>query len=72
MSDLSEKAMINEVQDRLARKFEHLAPDHISVAVQQAHARFDESRVRDFVPLLVERRATKELFEQSKLVAPSR
>jgi hypothetical protein len=68
MPGSSEKAIIDEVQDRLLRKFEHLAPDQVSAMVRQAHAQFEQSKVRDFIPLLVERRATRELAEQSTAI----
>jgi hypothetical protein len=61
----SEAAVIDEVQQRLVHKFAQLPSDQVSNAVAQAHARFAESRVRDFVPLLVERRATAELASQT-------
>jgi hypothetical protein len=44
--------LIDEVQRRLAGKFVQLSPDQIAAAVAQVHARFEHSRVRDFVPLL--------------------
>lgn len=69
--DIREKASIDEVQRRLARKFEHLSLDQIATAVTQAHARFEHIRVRDFVPLLVERRAGGELSRQTALAAAS-
>ncbi|MBV8346686.1 MAG: hypothetical protein JOZ49_03845 [Mycolicibacterium sp.] len=69
--NISEKSAIDEVQRRLARKFSHLPPDLITTAVAQAHARFEQSPVRDFVPLLVERRARQELSRQTALVAAS-
>ena len=43
--------------ERLVRKFSHIPKDHIKATVAQAHARFEHSTVRDFIPLLVERRA---------------
>jgi hypothetical protein len=30
----------------------------VATAVREAHARFETSKIRDFVPLLVERRAS--------------
>ena len=57
----SEAASINEVRERLAGKFSHVPEDQISTTVAHAHARFEHSRVRDFIPLLVERRARAEL-----------
>ena len=52
----SEAALIDEVRQRLSRRFGHVPHDQISSAVTQAHDRFAHSKVRDFVPLLVERR----------------
>ena len=63
-----EEALISEVQARLVAKFAQLPPDHVARAVAEAHARFEQSRVRDFVPLLVERRAGDDLFKQTQLV----
>ena len=57
----SEAALIDEVQQRPVRKFSHVPKDQISTTVAHAHARFEHSRVRDFIPLLVERRARTEL-----------
>jgi hypothetical protein len=69
--DSSEKALIDEVQRRLTRKYAHLAEDLISSTVQQVHSRFEHSKVRDFVPLLVERRASDQLSRHSELVPAS-
>ncbi|MDT5092030.1 MAG: hypothetical protein QOH60_1393 [Mycobacterium sp.] len=52
---------MEEIRERLTGKFAQVPPDQIAGAVAQAHARFENSKVRDFVPLLVERRATREL-----------
>jgi hypothetical protein len=38
-----------------------LGPDKAVLFVEDAHARFEQSRIRDFVPLFVERRARAEL-----------
>ena len=64
-----EEALISEVQARLVAKFAQLSPDHVARAVAEAHARFEHSRVRDFVPLLVERRAGDDLFKQTQVVS---
>jgi hypothetical protein len=62
VAEISESASIEEVRERLTGRFMHLPPDQISAAVTDAFARFEHSKVRDFVPLLVERRASKELL----------
>jgi hypothetical protein len=65
----SEAALIDDVQHRLVRRFTQLPPDKITYAVARAHARFTQSRVRDFIPLLVERRAGAELSRHAELIA---
>lgn len=56
-----ERVLIGDVERRLAKKYTALPHDHVSAVVQHAYARFRSSRVRDFIPLLVERRADEEL-----------
>jgi hypothetical protein len=67
--EVNEKALIDEVQHRLADVYAHLPADQISTVVAQAHARFEHSAVRDFIPLLVERRARAELSRHIELLA---
>jgi hypothetical protein len=69
--EINEKALIDEVQRRLARKFTHVPAEHISAAVTHAHAHFEQSPVRDVVPLLVERRAREALSRDTSLLAAS-
>lgn len=57
MSSASEQALIAAVQRRLASQYMHLPEERVAAAVQQAYGSFSASPVRDFVPLLVERRA---------------
>jgi hypothetical protein len=61
VAEISEQLLIAEVERRLTTKYAQLAPDRISSAVQNARARFEQSPIRDFVPLLVERHAGAEL-----------
>jgi hypothetical protein len=62
-----ERVFIGDVERRLAKKYTALPHDHVVAVVQHAYARFQSSRVRDFIPLLVERRADEELEELSVL-----
>lgn len=62
-----ERELICGVQRRLAKKYAALPVDHIAAVVQHAYAQFQSSRVREFLPLLVERRAEEELQELSVL-----
>ncbi|MGV0744173.1 hypothetical protein ABQF30_17430 [Mycolicibacterium sp. XJ870] len=43
------------------KRFKSFPPERVSAAVDDAHHRFDGSVIRDFVPLLVERRVASEL-----------
>lgn len=63
----AERALIHDIERRLADKYAALPVDHVAAVVQRVYARFDSSRVRDFIPLLVERRADEELEELSVL-----
>jgi hypothetical protein len=62
-----ERAFISDVERRLAKKYAVLPEDHIAAVVRHAYAQLKSSRVRDFIPLLVERRADEELEELSTL-----
>jgi hypothetical protein len=61
VAEISEELMIADVERRLTNKCGHLPPEQISAAVERARARFEQSSIRDFVPLLVERHARAEL-----------
>jgi len=56
-----ERAMIDAVERRLVQKYAALPPDDVAAVVQHAYTQFQQSTVRDFIPLLVERRASEEL-----------
>jgi len=58
---LNEQTIIDQVADRLTRKYPTIPPDTLSAVVQGVHARFDGRPVREYVPLLVERFAGQEL-----------
>jgi len=57
VGEASERALIGQVVERLTRKNPTVPQETVATLVNAAHARFDQSKVRDFVPLLVERRA---------------
>jgi hypothetical protein len=66
MAETTEQLLIAEVERQLTSKYAQLSPDRISTANQHAHARFEQSPIQDFVPLLVERRARAELAGAAK------
>lgn len=57
----TEEALIEQVADRLARRYPAVALETVNAVVHRSHARFDGRPVRDFVPLLVERSAAAAL-----------
>ncbi|WP_102144827.1 three-helix bundle dimerization domain-containing protein [Mycobacterium hubeiense] len=61
MAKKTEPELIAEVERRLVAKFTAVPPQRVAAAVEDAHARFEDSVIRDFVPLLVERRVASEL-----------
>ena len=64
---VEERELITGVERRLAEKYTALPVDQISAVVRHAYAQFQSSRVKDFIPLLVQRRADEELEELSGL-----
>ncbi|MCI4675994.1 three-helix bundle dimerization domain-containing protein [Candidatus Mycolicibacterium alkanivorans] len=68
MAQISEAMMIDQVLERLSSTFSDIPPQDVTEVVRTAHARFDSSTVREFVPLLVERRARAELSAKSSLL----
>ena len=70
MSELDETQAIDQVIDRLAERFPSLEREHIAGVVADEHAQLDAGRVRDFVPVLVEKAAKKRLKKEAKVAAP--
>ena len=58
---LEERVQIDAVERRLAQKYADLPHDQVAAVIQQVYARFNQSTVRDYVPVLVERRAKEQL-----------
>jgi hypothetical protein len=65
MPEIDERVMVEEVERRLARSHRDVPAEHITAIVQSAYAQFEGSRIRDFIPLFVERRARTELANSS-------
>jgi hypothetical protein len=61
MPEIDERVMVEEVERRLADSHTDIPAERINSIVQGAYAQFEHSRIRDFVPLFVERRARAEL-----------
>lgn len=57
----SEQKALDQIAERLAARFPELPADTITHAVQGRYAEFEGSRIRDFVPVLVERSVRADL-----------
>ena len=57
MRDDNESVQIDQVIERLITRFPAESPAEIELLVRRIHERFADARVRDFVPLLVEKAA---------------
>ena len=61
MGRRTEQDQVNDVETRLLQRFSELPADHVTAAVSDAHKHFVASTVRDYIALLVERRAIANL-----------
>lgn len=61
MTEASERKSIEALVARLADRYPAVPVDRITDVVRSEHAHFDNRPLREFVPLFVERRATREL-----------
>lgn len=61
VNSVEEDRLVSQVQARLTDKYPEVSSESIAAAIGEARAQFDGRRVRDFVPLLVERVANTKL-----------
>ena len=62
---VNEETLLAEIQRRLLDEFPSASPLVVNKLIRTEHARFKTSRIRDFVPLFVEKRARRELKGRS-------
>ena len=63
MTVMSEDTRIAEILDRLSKSYPTLPGDTVVEVVNDMRATFNGSRIREYVPLFVERRARAALTE---------
>ena len=61
MIELSEQTVIEQLVARLTSRYPTISKSTVESVVHDVHARFDGRPLRDYVPLLVERSARREL-----------
>jgi hypothetical protein len=64
MAAKTEEQVFTEIETRLTAKFADLPPARVTTVIDGARQQFADSTIRDFVPLLVERRVEEELARQ--------
>ena len=64
MAKVSEMDQLGEVERRMVAKYPGVPKVRVSRGIAQVHNRFAGSRIRDFVPLRVERHARAESSPQ--------
>jgi hypothetical protein len=60
-NQVSEQTLLAQVERRLIDDFPHVPPAVVAALVHHEHARFETSRIREFVPLFVEKHARRQL-----------
>ena len=58
-----EKKLLEDIAERLRRRHENIPPRLVEAIVGSAYANFDGVRIRDFVPVLVERKAAARIAD---------
>ena len=71
LTAMSEEIRIAEVVERLRTSYPTLLGDTVADLVNGMRATFSGSRIREYVPLFIERRASAELAKLSEPVAAS-
>lgn len=76
VSGNQQSAELKAIENVIARLSDAFAPqvssDDVTHTVHEAYRRFEGSKVRDFVPLLVENSARRELTDPSRRPASAR
>ena len=62
---VGEETLLTDIERRLVDEFPYVSPMVVDTLIRKEHARFKASRIRDFVPLFVEKRARRELKHRS-------
>jgi hypothetical protein len=63
MGAMTEETQMSELIQRLNARYPRVPLDTITTVVHDTHAAFSGARIREFVPLFVERRARSALTE---------
>ena len=62
---INEETLLGEIQRRLLDEFPSVSPLVVDTLIRAEQTRFAGSRIRDFIPLFVEKRARRDLKDRS-------
>ncbi|OCB56908.1 hypothetical protein A5677_17685 [Mycobacterium malmoense] len=65
VTEVDEEMLLADIERQLVDDFPGVPPKVVDALVREEHARFTHSRVREFVPLLVEKNAREQLKQRS-------
>ncbi|MBN9214441.1 MULTISPECIES: three-helix bundle dimerization domain-containing protein [unclassified Microbacterium] len=65
-TELNEDDMIEEIVDRLTEKYAALGGDRVREVVNHHRVALDSAKVRDFLPVLIERASKDQLKAEAK------
>ncbi|WP_345803356.1 hypothetical protein AAIB33_09820 [Microbacterium sp. AZCO] len=68
-AEINEDVAVEEIVDRLAEKYPDLTRERVAEVVGEVHLSMTEAKVRDFVPVLVERGAKQRLAPEAKALS---
>ncbi|MFD4958419.1 three-helix bundle dimerization domain-containing protein [Microbacterium sp. NPDC058389] len=70
-TELNEDDMIDEIVVRLTEKYPALGRDRVQIVVDEQRVALSGAKVRDFVPVLIERAAKDRLKAEAKAAKPA-
>jgi hypothetical protein len=71
MTQTEEIRALDQLADRLRARFPDATPEGIKQMVAQVHRQYDDSPIRDFIPVLVEREVAEHFRASTQPSRPS-
>lgn len=65
VTQVNEAMVLADIERQLIDEFPHIPSEVVDTVIREEHARFTHSRVRDFVPLFVEKHTREQLKARS-------
>ncbi|OJZ69953.1 hypothetical protein BRW65_21730 [Mycobacterium paraffinicum] len=65
VTQVNEEALLADIERQLVEEFPHIPSEVVDAVIREERARFTYSRVREFVPLFVEKHTREQLRARS-------